>query len=74
MKSTFKMSILALSLGLMTAVTSCKEEPKEVKNDVDSTTTIEVKAPDSTQTPMPDSSTTTSTTTTVEVKKDEKAK
>jgi hypothetical protein len=74
MKSTFKMSILALSLGLMTTVASCKEESKEVKNDVDSTTKVEVKAPDSTQTPNPDSSVSTSTSTTTEVKKDEKAK
>jgi hypothetical protein len=76
MKSTFKMSILALSVGLMTVISSCGDKSKPAADGgVDTNTTVEVKAVDTTKTVTPDSTASSSTTTTTtEVNKEEKAK
>ena len=47
MKTTFKMSILALSLGLMTVVSSCGEK-KPAAEAVDTTKTVIEPMPDTT--------------------------
>jgi hypothetical protein len=75
MKTTFRMSILALSVALMTVVSSCTEEkkPDEANVGIDTTSKVEVKTVDTTKTVTPDSTASSSTTTT-EVKKEEKAK
>jgi hypothetical protein len=71
MKTTFKMSVLALSLGLMTIVSSCGEK-KEVSSDVDTTKSTTVETTVDTTAATVD--TTTSATTTTEMKKEETVK
>ena len=66
MKTTFKMSIIALSLGLMTVVSSCGEKKStDVSTTVDSNKTVIEPTVDSTSmAPMDTSSSTTSSKTT----------
>ena len=71
MKTTFRMSILALSIGLATVVSSCKENKPEADKGDTTKTVIEPQIDTTAKVPMDTNTTSASTT---DVKKDEKAK
>ncbi|MFL5728113.1 MAG: hypothetical protein ACJ75J_01385 [Cytophagaceae bacterium] len=72
MKNTLKLSMLALSFGLMTAVSSCKEDKPTVTTTPDSNAVITTPVDTNAKTTAPVDSNASAKETTKDVSKDSK--